>query len=49
MERVYIGRRHLGKKGEFEECRESLERIRREDKCGSKEVRENKHGRKERL
>jgi len=27
MERVYIRRRHLRKKGEFEECRGSLERI----------------------
>ena len=49
MERVYIGRRHLGKKGEFEECRGSLERIRREDECESKKVRENRYGREERL
>jgi len=27
MERAYIRRRHLGKKGEFKECRGSLERI----------------------
>jgi len=49
MERVYSRRRYLGKKGGLEECRGSLGRIRREDECGSKETRENRHSREERL
>ena len=49
MERVHCRRRYLGKKGGLEECKGSLGRIRREDECRSKETRENRHGRRERL
>ena len=49
MERVHSRRRYLGKKRGLEECRRSLGRIQRENECGSKETRENRHGRGERL
>ena len=49
IERVYIRRRHLGKKEKFEEYRGSFERIQRENECRSKEARKNRHGRGERL
>ena len=39
----------MGKKRKFKECRSSLERIQREDECGSKKARENRHGRGERF
>ena len=49
MERVHCRRRYLKKKGGLKECRGSLGRIRRENKYKSKEIRENRHGRGERL
>jgi len=49
MKRVHSRRRYLGKKGGLEECRGSFRKIQREDECGSKETRENGHGRGERL
>ena len=49
MERVHNRRRYLGKKGGLEECRRNLGRIQREDECRSKEIRENRYGRGERL
>ena len=39
----------MGKERESKECRRVDRRIRREDECGSKKARENKHGREERL
>ena len=49
MERIHSRRRYLGKKGGFEECRGGLGEIWRENKCRSKEIRENKHSRGERF
>jgi len=39
----------MGKERESKECRRVDRRIRRENECGSKKARENKHGRGERL
>jgi len=47
--RVHGRRRYMGKERESKECRRVDRRIRREDECGSKEVRKNKHGREKRL
>ena len=49
MERVHSRRRYLRKKEGLEEYRESLGRIQRENECGSRKARENRHGKGERL
>jgi len=49
VERVHSRRGYLGKERESKECRKVDRRIQREDECRSKEARENRHGRRERL
>ena len=49
MERVYGRRGYMGKKRESKECKRVDRRIRRENECRSKETREDRHGRGERL
>ena len=49
VERVHSRRGYIGKERESKECRRVDRRIQREDECGSKEARENKHSRGERL
>ena len=49
MEGVYSGAWYLEEKGGLEECRGGLGRIWRKDECRSKEARENRHSRRERL
>jgi len=49
VERVHGRRGYMRKEREPKECRRVDRRIQREDECGNKKVRENRHGRGERL
>ena len=49
VKRVHGRRRYMGKERESKEYRKVDRRIRRKNECRSKEVRENRHGRGERL
>jgi len=49
VKRVHSRRGYMEKKRESKECRRVDRRIQRKDECGSKEARENRHSRGERL
>ena len=49
MKKVHSRERYMGKKREFEKCRESFKKIQRKDECKSSKIRENRYGRGKRL